>query len=123
MSLVGNITTGDGVNHTAAHGLCYPLQIQTLAGDPRVRLTLHAWHSEAARSAGASELDGYPLDLEWHGEAALAAIVAGLSAMSSIAWTGNPIADAQLAEQAIIAAMETAVCAQMPQFSRVPATS
>ena len=119
MALTASITTSDGVTHTNAHALVYPLQIQTVAGDQEIRLTLHCWHDEAAKTAGRGELEGYPTEVRLNGEAAMAAIVAGMAPLAEIAWTGNPLADAALAEAAIIGAMESVVMAERPEFSRL----
>lgn len=119
MALTASITTADGVVHDSAYALVYPLTLQTLTGDSQVKMTLHCWHSQSSKENQYSELSGYPTEISFHGEAALEAIVNGLSAMADIEWTENPEQNALLAEAAIIEAIEDAIIGQRPEFTRI----
>lgn len=119
MAMTAMIETSDGVTHPNAFALVYPLTLQTLTGDAQLRMTVHCWHSVDSRSAGKAELDGFPTEIQLDGDAALAAIVGGLGSMSAISWGSDPVANALVAESAIIAALENTVVGLMPQFSRI----
>lgn len=119
MALTANITTPDGGEHPEAFASVYPVTLQTVPNDFRVNLTLHCWHSQAAKEAGMSELAGYPQPISLEGEQAQAAIVAGMAPLAAVKWTDSPIINAGLAEATIIGAVEDIVIEQFPMFSKV----
>ena len=119
MALTANITTPDGVEHPSVFGMVYPVTMQTIEGDTHVIIGLHAWHNEAAKLAGKSELAGYPDTITIKDGDALAAIGSGVFAMTALEFTGDPETDLPVALDAVVKAIENAVIAQRPEFSRV----
>ena len=117
MALTASITTSDGTEHPNAFAMVYPVTLQVLPGDAQVKIGLHCWRDEASKIAGRSELAGYPTEIVFIGEAADTAIAQGLLPLAAIQWTGAE-ADLPIALDAVVAAIEDAVIAQRPEFSR-----
>ena len=118
MSLSAHITTADGVEHPAAFGLVYPLSIVSLADRMEIRADIHCWHSEAAFTADAAELAGFPATVSWSGAEAGQKLVETLAGLAAVAWGADPLTNAIAAKDAIVAALETAVVAVDTRFSR-----
>jgi hypothetical protein len=118
MSLTAHITTADGVEHPAAFGLVYPLSIVSLADRMEIRADIHCWHSEAAFTANAAELAGFPATVSWSGAEAGQKLVETLAGLADITWVPDALTNAINAKDAIVAALETAVVAVDTRFSR-----
>ena len=119
MAMTASITTPDGVEHSAAFAKVYPLTLQVLPGDERFPATLHCWHSAASFAANAAELSGYPQDITLSGAAAQQSIMDMMLSVLPITLTGDPEVDGPATIEAVIAALEEAVIALRPEFSRV----
>lgn len=119
MAMTASITTPDGVTHAEAFAKVYPLTVQVLPGDEKASVTLHCWHSESAFTAGASELSGYPVDIQFIGEAAQQRIMQAVVALGAVTPTGDPAIDGPAVTEAVIAALENIVIAERPEFARV----
>ena len=118
MALTANITTPDGVDHPEAYGLIYPMQITALDTEMSIRADIHCWHNQAAREAGKAELSGFPASVSWSGAEAGVKLVETLAGLAGITWGADPVANATLAQESIVAALEAAVVSVDTRFSR-----
>ena len=119
MAMTASITTPDGAEHTSAFAKVYPLTLQILPGDEIAALTVHCWHSETAFTAGLPELSGFPTEIRFVGQAAQQRIMQALAAMTALPLTGDIAIDGPATIEGVIAALETIVCAERTEFSRV----
>jgi hypothetical protein len=118
MALTANITTPDGVEHPEAYGLIYPMQITALDTEMSIRADIHCWHNEAARESGKAELNGFPASVSWSGDDAGVKLVETLAGLAGVQWGADPVANAMIAQQSIVAALETAVVSVDTRFTR-----
>lgn len=118
MALTGTFTTPDGVEHTNVFAQVYPLEMQTIPGDEWARFSVHVWHSEAAKNAGAGELQLSLRQLSINGEAMLYKLVAMGQAFAAVDWSADPVVAAEQAQTVIIQAIEDAAIEQVPGLAR-----
>ena len=118
MAMTASFTTPDGAEHPQAFAKVYPLTLQILPGDEIAALTVHCWHSQTAFESGLPELSGFPTEIRFVGQAAQQKIMQTLADMKAVPSTGDPLVDGNATTEAVIAALETIVCAERPEFSR-----